>query len=78
MRCGVTILEVQDEVWSTQPILQRLTQQGEVTTASFRTTKTKVYLHSECPESARLADLWVIDIDARVWSWRLSVPGVAP
>lgn len=28
----------------------------------------KIYVHSGCPESGRLSDLWVFDVEAKAWS----------
>ena len=37
----------------------------------------KVYVHAGCPESGRLADLWVFDTEAKTWSELPSAPGPA-
>ncbi|SPO07033.1 probable kelch repeat-containing proteins [Cephalotrichum gorgonifer] len=39
--------------------------------------KNKVFVHSGCPESGRLSDLWVFDVKARTWSELPSAPAPA-
>ncbi|KAJ3494863.1 hypothetical protein NLG97_g3809 [Lecanicillium saksenae] len=37
----------------------------------------KVYVHAGCPESGRLSDLWVFDIEAKSWMELPSAPAAA-
>lgn len=39
--------------------------------------KGRIYVHAGCPESGRLADLWVFDTEAKIWTELPSAPDPA-